>query len=152
MHAMLNLAARQHFKGGGQRLRIVASMRFDNTEYNVAALCQQVSSLAQHFECLTDTGRCAEDDFQPSARLAFRRFQQLIGRRARSFNRFHRACLADSLSICRLSKSTLTRGSPRKPKSGFSTCLITMALTAAGCNPRAFATRFTWINADSGLI
>src|SRR5262245_44653455 len=55
-------------------------------------------------------------------------------------------------SSARLSLSTFTRGSPRKPSWRPSVAAATSALTFRGSRPRAFATRAAWYSAAARLM
>ena len=117
-----------------------AAMRFDHPDHDIGARALAGGTLAQHFIGLADAGRGAEKDLELAARLLLRLAEKGVGIGTIVA---HVRGLALSLSSCRLSSSTLTRSSPRKPSKGCSVAPATITRSRASSIPRALAMRGT---------
>ncbi len=116
--------ARQHRQAGQQDLGFAAPMRFDHADRDIDTVLGQPSCSREHRKSLADTGRRTEIHAQPTAprpcgrgfrgRLGLDRGEQRIRIGALIFG----AGQGLIESNARFSSSTLTRGSPRNPRSG----------------------------------
>jgi hypothetical protein len=104
-----------------QRLGLGAAMRLDHADHDIDARRAPRRAFGQHLIGLADAGGGAEQHLQTPAALLRGGAQKglgvgtLLGIGLRTHSRLLR--LPPSLSSARLSASTLTRGSPRKPSS-----------------------------------
>ena len=71
---MFDNKAGQNLERRNQPFGISAAMRFDNADYDILALRQQVGAFTQHFKCFADAGRCAKKNLQPPACFLARLF------------------------------------------------------------------------------
>ena len=138
----------------GQRLGFGAAMRFDHADDDIDAgiAASPRPRSASHRSCRRRArrrGRSSDGRGPPARRRA-------AGPRDRggSASSVTAPALAlDAASSARLSASTLTCGSPRKPSSGCSTLAVDESRgPRRPASPRASATRSTWSKAASGLI
>src|SRR5271157_5771821 len=140
-------------------------MGFDPANYDVHTLGTTGTGRLKHRIGLANPGRRAEKHLELAARapcflLAHPREQLVgVGTPGLGHCRFRRpivggtaAYFSANRSSARLSSSTLTRGSPRKPSVRPSACALTSRRTDTSANARALATRGTWKSAAATLM
>src|SRR5665811_2412971 len=119
--------------------RLRAPVRLDQSHDDVDAAFAPTVRLVEHRVGLADPGRRAEEHAQGPALPPF------------CVHLLHPSDAAQSSTAsAALSSRTLTRGSPRKPRSRPLTWSSTSCRTASGSRPRARATRSTCSRAYSG--
>ena len=124
--AVGELAARARPPGPSSMLGgVPAAVGLDEPDHDVGAALGAAVALAEHRVGLADPGCCTEVD------------PQLAARHDRTLPALRRAqaSAAAAASRARLSSSTLTRGSPRKPSVRPWVCSATSARTAARAQP-----------------
>jgi hypothetical protein len=126
-------------------LGVDTPMRLNVTDHHIRATGEQVVRGFQHCVGLTNTGRGAEEDSQPTTPLArhlgVHPLEQLLGIGPGVGHDCH---FTLSASSARFSSSTLIRGSPMTPSNLPSVRAAINACTAATGMPRARATRSAW--------
>ena len=128
--------ARQDFEAVDQLLGLAPAVRLDQAGDDVAAPGLLAARGRQHGVCLADAGRRAEKNLQAAAPFLVGEGQQRIGRSSLRLAGRPSALVYDrSLSSARLSLSTLTRGSPRRPSVRPLTWLFTRARTRSSGRP-----------------
>ena len=139
-----------------QRRGLGAAVGLDDADDDVDAVWRdQVARRLEHRVGLADARRGAEEDLQlrragalpprPAPARAGRRDRPSIARSSVAVRSTSLLAPGRAASSARLSRSTLTRGSPRMPSVRPSTCASTSARTrGVGAAPRARATRPTW--------
>ena len=146
MAAVVGLAPRQDLESGEKPSRVLPAVGLDDADNDVATLFAQPPRIRQHRVSLADARRRTEKYLQPtpggaSLVLADLREQGVgVGTLVAAIG--HPGILA-TLSNARLSSSTLTPGSPRKPNWRPAVCSATSRRTSSTGRPRAFATRAT---------
>src|SRR5579859_4599763 len=103
-------------------------------DHHIGAAVSTAMPLVQHRICFADTGGVAQIDAQPRG-LRHGSFYDFIGANA---------------SSARFSLSTLTRGSPKMPRSRPVMFFLIRSRTVCSDTERVFATRGAWANAASG--
>ena len=118
-------------------------VRLDEADDDVFAARAAPVGLGEHAICLADARHGAEEDLQLAARsgLALGRQQLFFG---------HCDCPLCAASSARFNSSTLTRFSPRKPRSRPAVFSSTRRLTSSSLMPRAAATRAICASAFAG--
>ena len=129
------------FERADQRLGLGPAVGLDDADDDVGPFAQTHRAVGQHLVGLADAGRGAEEHLELAAPFRVGGSEKGFGVGAVAVG--HAAGFALPASSCRLSSSTLTRGSPRTAPSGVSTAPSTIALTTPSACPRAFATRAT---------
>src|SRR5262249_3795466 len=156
--AVIDLALRQYLEPVEERGGVGASVGLDRADDDVNALGALLARREQHPVGLADScGRPAEDLEAPAAAfllLALHAREQRVRIRAIvcDHGRQYRSEPHFAASSARLSLSTFTRGSPKKPSWRPSVVAATSALTFCGSSLRALATRATWYSAAAGLM
>ncbi len=161
--AVVDPPPRQDLEPVEQDGRLDPAVGLDEADHEVRPAVDPAVGLLEHLVRLADTGGHPEVDPQPApagprggAGVGPDAGEHLLAggpdvERVRSG-----VVIADQSasrpSRSRLSRRTLTRGWPRKPRSAPSVWRATAARTSASDIPRAPATRATWYSAAAGLM
>src|SRR5262249_3680419 len=153
---VLNLAAGHHFEPGDQCFGLGAAVGLDESEHDIDAALAERARLPEHPGRLGDPGPQPDVQLEPAPPGALH--QPAKGPRAAA--RGHFDIVAPSVatwagrpnwrSSARLTASTLTRGSPRKPSSRPSVYAAITAWMRSTATPRALAIRGACSIAVSG--
>ena len=147
-------------------LGFVAAMGLDQTDDDVHTLGFEPVSLAEHRVGLAHSGRRAEVDLEPAARLPADQVEELLGGRAMEFRRRHGRLSLDRARMRHLDQriralalvqgqvqaSTLTRGGAPRIAPDRLVSRSIKARTFSMGRPRLDATRGAWYRAASGLM
>src|SRR5262245_5076015 len=138
----------QDFEAVDELLGLAPAMRFDQPGNDIAAAQFLGAAGAEHGIGLPDPGSGAEKNFQVSPPFLFGQGEERVRRGSLLCVGGHSPPLAAAIydfrsSSARLSLSTLTRGSPSRPKVRPSVRLSTSSRTRASGRLRAFAPRGT---------
>ena len=76
--AIIDFSTRKNLQVLGERLRLLASMGFDETDEDIDAIGAARAGALQHRIGLADAGRRAEKNAQPAARRGFRHGEQSV--------------------------------------------------------------------------
>ena len=121
MALMIGRLARDDFEALNLGFRLLTSVGFDHPDDHIYTGVPPSGSIGQHFIGLPYTRRRPEKQLEAALAFARGSAQQRVGIGAGVGHRPYFARGGATLSSARLSSSTFTRGSPKKPSSAPST-------------------------------